>query len=200
MFIKKLRGWLSFTLQTKKFRVQIPLESLKIQKMVMFRQFQNDDSLDAYTWNEEHLTVNKRLLYMKCSQKSCDKSVSTKYPVSKVRTPYPLTTRIQNLHLQYLFWFLLLVSLHFFVWWSTRFSTTFSTIFLTVSEVCNISKKYWIPKKYFYTKYLIPLFHFTKKVLSVGSFQKKALFATVLLVFTGYKVRNISKNTELLIS
>ena len=71
--------------------------------------------------------------------------------------------------------------------------TTFS-LFLTVSEVCTISNKYWIPKKYFYTKCLIPLFHF-KKVLSIGSFEKKTL-ATVLLVFTGDKVCNISKNTQ----
>ena len=49
---------------------------------------------------------------MKCSQKSCDKSVSAQHPVSKVRTPHPLETRIQNLHLQCL---LLLVSLHFLV-------------------------------------------------------------------------------------
>ena len=113
-----MRGWLSFILETTKFGVEVPLQSLKFQKLVIFRQFQNEDSLDAGAWHEKPFTVNKRLLHIKYSQKSCDKSVSAKYPVFKVRTPNPLETRIQNLHHQCLFQFLLLISLHFFVWWN----------------------------------------------------------------------------------
>ena len=74
-----------------------------------FRQFQNENSIDACTWNDKQLTVNKRLLQMKSSQKSCEMSVSAKYPVSKARTQNPLETRIQSLHH---------ASLHFFVWWN----------------------------------------------------------------------------------
>ena len=40
---------------------------------------------------------------MKCSQMSCEKSLSTKNPVSKVRIPYPLETRVQNFHLSMYF-------------------------------------------------------------------------------------------------
>ena len=64
-------------------RVQVSLQSLKFQKLVSFRQFQNEDSIDAFTLNDKQLTLNNRLLHMKCRQKSCEMSVSAKYPVSK---------------------------------------------------------------------------------------------------------------------
>ena len=38
---------------------------------------------------------------MKCTQKSCDRSMSAKHLVSKIRTPHPLETRSQNLHLHF---------------------------------------------------------------------------------------------------
>ena len=61
----------------------------------------------------------KKVTSYESSQKSYDKSVSAKYTVSKARTPNPLETRIQNFHDQCIFQFLLLASLHFFIWWNT---------------------------------------------------------------------------------
>ena len=47
------------------------------------------------------------------------------------------------------------------------FFSTFS-VFITVSEVCTISNKYWLPNKsatkYFFTEHITPVFHFQKKV------------------------------------
>ena len=59
-------------------------------------------------------------------------------------------------------------------------NTSFYHIFTTVSEVCNIPNKYWLPNKWdkiFYTKHLILLLHSNKKfVLSIAQVFKNTHF------------------------
>ena len=70
-------------------------------------------------------------------------------------------------------------------------------LFLTVSEVCNISKKYRLPnksgKKYFYTRHLTRLHHFKKTwTLHCRSFQKQLLFYQIFISLHVDEVYNIS--------
>ena len=78
--------------------------------------------------------------------------------------------------------------------------TTFS-LFLTVSEVCNISNKYWLhsksTKNCFYTNTLHPP-SFQKRIYDIHprSFHKHQMFTTFLLVFTVDEMCNISNKYQ----
>ena len=78
---------------------------------------------------------------------------------------------------------------------------TLFSLFLTVSEVCNISNKYWLPNKSatkiflrdYFTKHFTLLLHSNKKVvLSIARFQKDRLFTTFLPNVREDEVCNIS--------
>ena len=79
--------------------------------------------------------------------------------------------------------------------------TTFS-VFLKVSEVCNISSKYWLPNKLanktflYKTPYAPPFFQIKMCALHRRIFQKHLLFTTFLVFLTVDEVCYISNKYQ----